>query len=204
VAQQSSRSSCIRATRPPLVGIRPGVADDSCFHAAWSRHESLLAISEPSRDFQIACNVSADPRLGAGRNGRKVDGNPRVTRPPECAASRVRFSQSLCPEFGWLGWPKPCESCPAYRDSLGFPASRAVGPKCMRSRFAAASACSHIADGRDVEYAMGMYFHKGTAEDLSRARQNFDGLRGQVDHRGRIIGEVEEPETAPRELEAVD
>jgi hypothetical protein len=41
-----------------------------------------------------------------------------------------------------------------------------------------------------IEYAMGTFFHKGSVEDLFRARQNFDALREQVDHLGRIIGDL--------------
>jgi hypothetical protein len=92
VAQQSSRCPRLRATRAPLVGVRSGVADDSCVHAAWSRHQGVLAISEPSRDFQIARKISTDPGLGAEpnepvgevpRNRHRIEGSTAAASRPQ-------------------------------------------------------------------------------------------------------------------------
>jgi hypothetical protein len=46
-----------------------------------------------------------------------------------------------------------------------------------------------------IEYALGLYQHKGSNAELARARENFRVLLGHVDHLGEIIANLDQPET---------
>jgi hypothetical protein len=56
-----------------------------------------------------------------------------------------------------------------------------------------------------IEYAVGLYQHKGNHTEVERAREDFQKLRREIDRLGGVIAGLEEPETgADRVMEAAE
>ena len=47
-----------------------------------------------------------------------------------------------------------------------------------------------------IEYAMGLFYRKGTERELTRASEDFEIMRGAVDRLGELIARADQPEDA--------
>ena len=47
-----------------------------------------------------------------------------------------------------------------------------------------------------IEYAMGLFYRKGTERELTRASDDFEIMRGAVDRLGTLIARADQPEEA--------
>ena len=48
-----------------------------------------------------------------------------------------------------------------------------------------------------IEYAMGLYYRKGTERELARANEDFEIMRGAVDRLGTLIADADQPSEEP-------
>jgi hypothetical protein len=47
-----------------------------------------------------------------------------------------------------------------------------------------------------IEYAMGLFYRKGTERELTRASEDFEIMRGAVDRLGDLVARADQPEDA--------
>jgi hypothetical protein len=45
-----------------------------------------------------------------------------------------------------------------------------------------------------IEYAMGVFYRKGTEQELARANEDFEIMRGAVDRLGTLIADARQPD----------